>query len=109
MHDASPALAGVAADMRASEPKTFPQELYKQQARLDICRNSLPIHGHRDGNHPCLPKKRTLDLRETRGVAARLPPSGLKDFSDSIHDVGRRLVDIVDDGLDFRTPRGIEV
>jgi stage V sporulation protein SpoVS len=46
MHDAAAALAGVAADMSASELQRFAQELNKQRAGINIARDLLAVHGH---------------------------------------------------------------
>jgi hypothetical protein len=49
MHDTCAALRRVAADMRASEPQMFAQQLYEQRARIDIGGDGLAVHRHGHG------------------------------------------------------------
>jgi hypothetical protein len=51
VHDAGPTLAGIAADMRASEAQVVAQELNEKGARRNIGRDRLAIDEQSDGGH----------------------------------------------------------
>ncbi|CAH1659029.1 hypothetical protein CHELA1G11_11505 [Hyphomicrobiales bacterium] len=56
MHDASPALTGIATDMRTREPQLLAEELDEKGTRLNIGRYGLAVHRHGYGGHGGLPR-----------------------------------------------------
>jgi hypothetical protein len=76
MNHAGAALAGITTDVRASEPEMIPEELHQQHARLDVCRDYLSVHAHRNSGHPLPPFNLVLVRRKRRsaiGFAGRSP------------------------------------
>ena len=75
MNDASAALRGVAADMRAGQPQILAQELHQQGARFDVAGDGFAVHRHGHGRHdlpPNLGPKALFSPPSTRTVAVRL-------------------------------------
>ncbi|CAH1667711.1 hypothetical protein CHELA20_51925 [Hyphomicrobiales bacterium] len=56
MHDTSPALAGIAADMRTREPQMLAEKLNEKGTRLDVGGYGLAVHRHGHGGHGGLPR-----------------------------------------------------
>ncbi len=63
MDDTGPALAGVAADMRAGEAQLFADVLNQQGARFDVGSDGFAVHRHGHGGHRWPPG---YDLKQMR-------------------------------------------
>jgi hypothetical protein len=55
MHNARPALAGVAADMRPRQIQMIPQKMHQQRPVFDRAGNQLPVHRQTYSRHETPP------------------------------------------------------